>query len=74
MKKLIPLFALPLLLAGCGNNSSSNGSDTNSPAAAEVNTNSAVTPADTNVPAVNTNADMVATNAPTANGSTNTPP
>ncbi|HEY3760576.1 MAG TPA: hypothetical protein VGN23_02410 [Verrucomicrobiae bacterium] len=70
MKKFIPLLAVPFILAGCGNNTSSTG-DTNGPA--EMNTN-IVAPADTNLPGVNTNADMAATNAPSVTGVTNTPP
>ncbi len=72
MKKLIPLLALPLFLAGCGNNNT--GADTNAPASSEM-TN---TPAPGGAPMA-TNVDtnmappMMGTNMP-ANGSTNTPP
>ncbi|HEY1661510.1 MAG TPA: hypothetical protein VGI03_03760 [Verrucomicrobiae bacterium] len=75
MKKLIPLLVVPLFLAGCGNNNTNPGADTNAPAASEMNTNAAVpggatmgTNMDTNTPP-----SMPDTNMP-ANSPTNSPP
>lgn len=70
----MPLLAVPILLAGCGNNMET-GAETNAPASGNMGTNSTApggatvaTNDDTNTPPM-----MATTNMP-ANSSTNAPP
>jgi uncharacterized lipoprotein YajG len=63
MKRIIPLLIGPLLLAGCGNNSSENQSSPANPPASEQPSNSGA-PAETNN---NTAAETATNNSPATN-------
>ncbi|HTV62682.1 MAG TPA: hypothetical protein VMH30_08950 [Verrucomicrobiae bacterium] len=69
IKKLIPLLAVPILVAGCNHRPNTGTESTNTPASNEMNTNSsgAGMSANTNAPTPN----MGATNSA---ATTNTPP
>ncbi|MGO8765060.1 MAG: hypothetical protein ACLQSR_08010 [Limisphaerales bacterium] len=74
MKKLIICLAMPILLAGCGNNAGT-GTDTNAPESPGMSSNPPAmnsSAADTNYPVAETNNSLADTNTPLTMSS-NTP-